>query len=155
MNNYMESGYSTRNFIPIGKTDDNQLRQGSWKDYEVITDLVYVIEKGKPEQIFGKFLMYGEGKFINGKRDGKWDFYVLEDKTFKKILNQQVNFNNGILENGFQYFYSNKKITCVGNYLNNKLDGYIKSYYNNGKPYGTRFYKNEIFIALFSNFQKS
>ena len=144
MNNYMESGYSSENFIPTGKTDSNKLRQGFWKDYEVITDLVYVIKNGKPEQIFGKFLMYGEGKFIDGKRNGNWDFYVIEDKTFKKIFNQQVTFDKGILENGFKYFYSNKKIACEGNYLNNKLDGIVKSYYNDGKLYGTRLYKNNI-----------
>lgn len=144
MNYYMKSGYSSKNFIPTGKIDNNQLRQGLWKDYEVITDLVFVIKNGKPEQIFGKFLMYGEGEFIDGKRNGKWDFYVIEDKTFKKILNQQLIFNNGILENEFKYFYSNKKIACEGNYLNNKLEGIIKSYYNDGKLYGTRFYKNNL-----------
>lgn len=147
MNGYMESGYATKNFIPTGKVDNNQVRQGFWKDYEVMTDVVFVIENGKPKEIFGKFLMYAEGKFIDGKRNGKWDLYVIEDKTFKKILNQQVIFNNGVLENSFKYFYSNKNIACEGNYLNNQLEGIANSYYDDGKLYGTRFYKNGLRVG--------
>jgi antitoxin component YwqK of YwqJK toxin-antitoxin module len=140
----MKSGYATKNFIPQGTIDKNQLRQGFWKDYEVITDLVYIIQDKMPEQIFGKFLMYGEGKFVDGKRDGEWAFYVIEDKTFKKILNQQVYFTNGILEKGFKYFYANNEIACEGNYVNNKLEGIVRSYYDDGKPYGIRIYSNNL-----------
>jgi antitoxin component YwqK of YwqJK toxin-antitoxin module len=144
MNKYMENGFATKNFIPNGTIDDNQLRQGVWKDYEVISDAVFIIKNNKPEQLFGKFLMYGEGEFVNGKRNGKWSFYVIEDKTFKKYLNLEVSYVNGSLENEFKYYYSNKTIACQGNYLNNKFEGVVKSYYQDGKVYGIRYYKNGL-----------
>ncbi|MES2575277.1 MAG: toxin-antitoxin system YwqK family antitoxin [Bacteroidota bacterium] len=144
MDNYMQNGYASKNFVPNGKTDSNNLRQGFWKDYEVITDVAFVIKNNKPEKVLGRFLIYGEGKYMDGKRIGKWDFFVIEDQTFKKILNQQLNFNNGVLEGSFKYFYSNKKIACEGNHRDNKLDGTVKTFYDNGKPYEIKLYKNNL-----------
>jgi antitoxin component YwqK of YwqJK toxin-antitoxin module len=144
MDNYMKSGYSDKHFRPKGKEDNNKLRQGQWKDFEVINDFEYVSLNEKPKQIFGHFLLYGEGEFIDGKREGSWKFYVLEDKTFKKILQQEVSFIKGEKVETFKYFFPGGKIGVEGKYVSNKMEGVVKSYYENGKLYGTRFYSNGL-----------
>lgn len=142
MNDYMKSGYSDKHFQPKGKEDKNKLRQGWWKDYEVVNDFEYVSINGKPKQIFGLFLLYGEGEFVDGKREGAWKFYVLEDKTFKKILQQEVSFSKGEKNGLFKYFFPSGNIGVEGKYIANKLEGEVKSYYDEGKLYGTRLYIN-------------
>lgn len=155
LDNYMVSGYSTKNFIPKGETDSQKIRQGIWKDYEVIKDFACINDGFKPKQVFGNFLLYGEGNYINGKRNGKWLIYTIEDLSFKKILHKEVNYNNGILEGEFKYFFPNKKIAMTGQYVNNELEGTIKSFHQNGKIYGTRLYKNGLkdgkHIYIYSN----
>ena len=140
MNSYMESGYATEKFAPKGKVDDNRLRQGKWKDYEVIDDFSYCSIDGMPKQIFGKFLLYGEGEFLNGKRVGFWRIYTIEDKTYRKILHKEVTYVNGIENGSFKYFFPSKKLGISGNYKNGELDGKILSYHENGSIYGLRYY---------------
>lgn len=144
MDDYMKSGYSKIHFQPKGKVDQNNLRQGQWKDYEVDYDFEYVTLNGKPKQIFGYYLLYGEGEFIDGKREGNWKIYVLEDKTFKKILQKVGSFIKGEQVGLFKYFYPSGNIGVEGKYVSNKLDGEVKSYYEDGKLYGTRFYSNGL-----------
>jgi len=144
MDDYMKTGYSDKHFQPKGKEDKNKLRQGQWKDYEVINDFEYVSINGKPKQIFGRFLLYGEGEYVDGKREGSWKFYVLEDKTFRKILQQEVAFVKGEKVGLYKYFFPSGNIGVEGKYLSNKLEGEVKSYYEDGKLYGTRFYNNGL-----------
>ena len=47
MDYYMKSGYASKHFRPNGKYDKNDLRQGEWKDYEVVNDFEYVSVIGK------------------------------------------------------------------------------------------------------------
>lgn len=147
MDNYMKSGYSNKHFMPKGKEDKNNLRQGSWKDYEVINDFMYVSKNGMPTQIFGYYLLYQEGKYIDGKREGIWKFYALEDKTFKKILQQEVNFVNGEKVGDFKYYYPSGKLGIEGKYLSNQLEGEVTSFYENGKLYGKRLYTNGLRVG--------
>jgi antitoxin component YwqK of YwqJK toxin-antitoxin module len=140
MDNYMKSGYSNSHFNAAGKTDKNHLRQGYWKDYIVINDFEYVNIDNKSQEIFGNFLLYGEGKFIDGKREGPWKFYVIEDKTLRKILHQEVSFLNGEKVGPSKCFFPDGNISVAGTYVSDQLDGEIKSFYDNGKLYGTRPY---------------
>jgi antitoxin component YwqK of YwqJK toxin-antitoxin module len=155
MDNYMKSGYATQNFIPNGVTDNQNQKQGIWKDYEVIKDFTCINNGLKPKQVFGTFLLYGEGSFVNDKRNGKWIFYTIEDQTFKKLIQKEVIYNNGVLEGEFKYFYPNEKLAMIGQFKNNELDGVIKSFHINGELYGTRFYKNGLkdgkHIYIYSN----
>jgi len=140
MDAYMKSGYADKHFMPKGKEDKNGLRQGKWKDYEVINDFEYISIDGKPEQEFGYFLLYQEGEYLNDKRVGKWKFFAIEDKSFKKILQQEVTYNNGEKEGPYKYFYPSGKIGIVGTNTSGIWDGETKSYYESGNLYGTRFY---------------
>jgi antitoxin component YwqK of YwqJK toxin-antitoxin module len=144
MKTYMKTGFATKNFRPEGKVDKDKSRQGFWKDYEVMNDFEYIAIDGKPTQIFGHFLIYGEGEFVDGNRNGNWQFYVLEDKTFKKILQQQVSFVKGKKVGSFKYFYPNGNTGIEGKYVDNEMEGEIKSYYEDGKLYGLRLYTNGL-----------
>lgn len=144
MNDYMLSGFSNEHFIPDGKTDKAGLRQGKWKDFEVIQDFVYLSSENGPIQEFGQFLLFGEGKFIDGKREGKWKFYVLEDKSFKKYPCKVLNYKDGLPQGEFKYLFPSGKTGIKGTMLDGKYEGTVTSYYNNGKLYGTRYYTNNL-----------
>src|SRR5690606_15414978 len=90
MDNYMITGIATKHFRPQGMSDENKMRQGEWKDYESIKDFEYIEINGEPTQIFGRYLLYGEGKFVNNNREGFWKMYVIEDESFNKILQKEV-----------------------------------------------------------------
>ena len=85
----MENGYADKHFFPNGYENKDKVRQGVCKEFNVIKGFTYISVDSKPEQVFGQFLMYGDGRFVDGKMDGKWKFYVIEDKTFKKILQKE------------------------------------------------------------------
>ncbi len=144
MNDYMKSGYSDKHFRPDGKKDQNKLKQGDWKDYEVAKDFAYVSINGSPKQIFGYFLLYGEGKYVDGKREGLWTFYVIEDKTFKKIKQQKVSYTNGEKVGDFKYFFPSGKVSVEGKYFSDQPEGEVKSYYEDGHLYGTRYFSNGL-----------
>jgi len=143
MSQYMEDGYANKHFMPKGEEDGKKLRQGAWKDYEVVSDFTMITKNGEPEQEFGYFLIYGEGNFVDGKRDGKWKLYVLEDKTFRKYLKQEVVYVKGEKEGNFTYYFPNGKPAIVGNYQNDAFEGKTTWYYENGKQYGTLHYKKD------------
>lgn len=144
MNNYMKSGYSNKHFRPAGKEDGNKWRQGQWKDYEVSNDFAYVMDEGKPKQIFGNFLVYGEGQFVDNKREGVWKFYVLEDKSFKRILQKQITYVNGKKDGSFTYYFPSGNTGVEGRYVSGQLEGEVKSYYEKAQLYGTRLYQNGL-----------
>lgn len=135
LESYNKSGFLAENFSDIGNRDSNNLAQGFWVDYQIITDVFYEIEEGKPKRVLGNYLMCGEGNYLNNKKNGKWDWYIIEDKTFRKILNQQNTFVDGVLQGEFKCFYANKKLAHQGSYLNHKFDGISKVFYDDGKLY--------------------
>lgn len=143
----MKSGFSNKHFRPQGKGDANKGREGQWKDYEVSYDFVYVMSEGNPKQIFGNYLLYGEGQFIANKREGVWKFYVLEDKSFKPILQKQVTFVNGKKEGLFLNYYPSGQIGIEGHFISDQIEGEVKSYYEKGQLYGTRFYQTGLRIS--------
>lgn len=137
---YMKTGFGARTFRPEGKMDDDKQKQGFWKDYEIVNDFEYVTVKGKPKQLYGHYLLYGEGEYVNGKREKAWKLYVVEDKTYKKILQQELNYEHGLKVGAFKYFFPNGTIGIEGVYVNNNMQGEIKTYYEDGKLYGIRQY---------------
>jgi|SRR4051812_36672463 len=144
---YMKSGFATKTFRPEGQVDKDKQRQGIWKDYEVVNDYVYVSKNGKPQQSFGHYLLYGEGEFVNGKREKAWKIYVIEDKTFNKLLQQELHYVNGEKVGAFTYFFPNGTKGIEGDYVANYLEGEIKSYYEDGKLYSTRQYKHGLKVG--------
>ena len=140
MNRYMESGFSNKKFRPKGKLNDNK-REGKWLDYEVKEDGFYQVVDGKPMKTVSMYLLYGEGEFANGLRTGDWKIYVIEDKTFKKILSKTSSYLEGT-ENGiFQYYYPDGGLAQTGNYINGVIEDSSTIYYNTKEIFGLQFYK--------------
>jgi len=144
MNIYMENGFANEHFMPEGKTDENELRQGFWKDYEVIEDYAIVSVLGEPEQQFGLYLYYGEGKFVNGKRQGPWKFYIIEDKTFKLFLSKEASFVNGEIEGICRYYYPSGNLGSIDNHVSGQAEGEIRWFYEEGQMYGRSFHVNGL-----------
>ena len=104
MDQYMRSGYANKHFMPSGKEDKNNQRQGKWKDYFVELDGQFVSENGAPKPVNGYFLFYAEGAFRNNERTGPWKIYVLEDKTFNRSLQREVSFVDGKMDGTCTFF---------------------------------------------------
>jgi antitoxin component YwqK of YwqJK toxin-antitoxin module len=151
MDVYMKNGYANKHFMPKGKEDANSLRQGNWKDYEVEHDFMYVSINGVPKQIMGDYLLYGEGKFVDGKREGLWKMYVLEDKTFKRILQKEVNYVSGERTGIHKYFFPNGKVSHTGSYETDRITE-LTIYYDNGKLYTTRNIVSGLFTGKATRF---
>ena len=143
LNNYKRSGFCAATFIDSGEKEFSR-RKGFWKIYDWAYDYVYIVKDKEQNPISGNYWFYEEGEYVDGKKNGNWDYYVVEDITFKKILHKQLNFNNGVSEGKYNYFHLNKKIAREGTWLNLKQNGIVKTYYENGKLKRTEFYKNNL-----------
>ncbi|PZR25914.1 MAG: hypothetical protein DI535_16540 [Citrobacter freundii] len=142
MNAYMKSGFATKNFRPDGHMDNEYMRQGQWKDYEVMEFGAYQLNEKAPLKTTGMYLVFGEGEFINSKRTGPWRMYVIEDKTFRKILSQTLTYQAGKAEGPFTYYYPDGKIAQSGVYKAGKIEGPASIFYPDGTIFG-----NQLFIA--------
>lgn len=140
MDAYMQSGYANEHFMPEGQEDSAGLRQGPWKDYEVSKDYMFVTTDHVPTQHYGYYLIYGEGAFKDGKRDGLWKFYVLEDQTFLRIPLKEVFYVNGSEEGKFKYFFPDGKLGVEGTYAQHEVQGALNSYFESGKLFSKRYY---------------
>lgn len=144
MDAYMRSGYADKHFMGKGKYDKYDKQTGKWKDYEVNFENVFLIKKeGNPYIRVGMYLVYGKGEFLRGKREGEWELYVLEDKSFKKLHFKTVNYVNGKVEGQATYFFPNGKVAAKADYVNGEIDGEFVQYFENGDTW------------LVSNFSKS
>ena len=155
MDHYMKSGYADKHFMPKGKEDKNDLRQGFWKDYEVTLDETYFLIDSVPTRHKAWYLLYAEGEFKNGKRVGKWDFFVIEDKTFKKIKQKTVEYIDGKEIGNYTYFFPDKSIASTGFSVNGQKDGEETVYYEDGSLYAKRPFskgkRNGLFVHYYRN----
>jgi antitoxin component YwqK of YwqJK toxin-antitoxin module len=142
MNAYMESGLASKQFIPTGPYDKENKRQGKWKDYEVIEDGSYQVKDGGPMKYMGMYLFYGEGEYTDNKRTGDWKIYVVEDKSFRKILSQTLTYDAGVPTGQFKYYYPDGKTAQEGVYKDGKVEGLNQLLYPDGSVSG-----KQIFVA--------
>jgi len=140
MNNYMENGFATKNFQPKGKTDSDSLRQGFWEDYKVEKDYEIIAIDGKPKHVMGVYLIYGEGNYTNNIRTGKWKFFVIEDKSLKKILQQEASYKDGYRDGSFTYYFPTGAKAITGTYSIDAVNGECKNFYENGAVFALRNY---------------
>jgi antitoxin component YwqK of YwqJK toxin-antitoxin module len=134
MNDYMESGYANKHFMPKGKYDKYEKRTGKWKDYEVDYENVFVLsESGVPLVKSGVYLVYGKGEFLRGNRIGEWKLYVLEDKSFKKIHFKTVQYRDGKEEGIATYHFPSSGLAAKANYERGELQGEFIQYYESGQ----------------------
>lgn len=146
LENYKESGFLASNFIPVGETDAKYDNQGFWKDYRKTKDFTFISNYEMPLQVSGNFLIYGEGNYSNGERIGKWLYFTIEDETFKKIPQKEVDYIDG-LEDKVKYFIPNGNIAMTIHYDWNNFEQAVKIYYLNGKIYGNELYIKNLKIG--------
>lgn len=174
MNEYMVSGYANEHFMPKGEYDKYKLRTGKWKDYTVEETMSWCMKNGIPTSLHGSYLVYGEGKFEHDLREGTWELYLLEDKTFKKIHLRTLNFVNGKVDGVRTDFFPSGKIAykgaidvglfvgehalyyengdkCdVGSYTKNNRTGLHSTYFIGGALKSTRYYTNDTLNGTYT-----
>ncbi len=89
-----------------GLFDENGLRTGKWKLYDIYYQYVYA-----------------EGNYLNGKKQGVWIYYY-PDKTTE----QQGAYNEDRPEGEWIWYYRNGKIKREENYSYGKLEGEYTEY---------------------------
>lgn len=143
LTNYMTNGFAKKQFVPSG-IYENGLKTGQWQDYFTENDFEYTTINDVPQQIFGYYLQYAVGNYVAGKRQGTWEFYVIEDKTFKKVLQKKQNYVDGKLNGAFTYYFPNGNVGIEGNNVNDQYQGVVTTYYQNHKLCRTIEYKNGL-----------
>ncbi len=88
--------------------------------------------------------LMSEGKMDNKKRIGKWVYYQNDGKT---IL-QEENYVNGKLDGEYKTYFENNKPTIIAHYKNGLLDGSYKRYEYKGFIYQDLTYKNGVLNGL-------
>ncbi len=142
MDNYMRSGYANKHFKPGFEKGKNKTTHEIWKGYEVRKDFTFVVKGSGSKQITGMFLLYEEGRLVNEERQGEWRFYVIEDKTFNKILQKKITFNKDIQTGDCQYYFPDGNLAQICKFENNHVNGEVKGLYDDGKIYCKMFYTN-------------
>lgn len=140
---YMTNGFGNKHFVPKGSYDKNNARQGKWKDYEVVKSSSFFVKNDESLEEFSNYLFYGEGEFKDGKRDGDWNIYIVEDKTLKKILSQKLHYADGKPEGTFENYYPNGKIARTGTFINGHMQDSSTIYNPDGTIFAKRFYKDD------------
>lgn len=154
LDKYKESGFLASNFVPVGEIDTKYDKQGFWKDYNKIKAFTYISNNGKPQQVTGLFLIYGEGSYNNSEKIGKWIYYTIEDKTFKKIPQKEENYVDGFWDEKFTYFFPNGNIAMTGDNDRKNNEQTIKLYYLSGKVFTNQQYKNNLEIGTHTIFYR-
>jgi antitoxin component YwqK of YwqJK toxin-antitoxin module len=137
---YKENGIAVRNFVSGGKTDAKKMQQGMWVDYKIEKDFICYKEDGLIKQHFDSYLVYGEGNYYNGKRSGLWRLYLIEDKTFKKVLLQEATYKNGAKEGDLAYLLPDGTKGVTGTYHLDKAHGTFTNYYAGGAVFSEHNY---------------
>lgn len=144
MDSYMKNGYANKHFRPKGKEDAAGRRQGKWKDYEVTHDFTYLMIEGRPKQVSGDYLLYAEGEFLRDLRVGPWKFYVITDKSFKRILQKEIFFVFGEPKGVYTYYFPNGKVSQTGSFDEESVTE-LKVYYDNGSLFRIHQVREEKF----------
>ena len=154
----------------VNQFDKNGKRHGVWKKYYSNDRIRYqgTFEHGKEVGIFKYYsaaqseypnvikeykskggvadvsfyndngMLLSKGKMNGKNRVGKWQFYHEDGKT---IMSEE-NYVDGKLEGDYKTFYNSGKPTEVGYYKNGKLDSVYRKYSIKGHLYQHFHYKN-------------
>lgn len=118
---YMKNGYANKHFRPRGKEDTKTISdkevEAIMKSQKTLRMFHWMENPNKYSEIFC-YIWVKENK--GRKREGTWKFFVIEDKPFKKILQQKVWYENGVNR---EIYYFSKKLGVKGKYVSNELGG--------------------------------
>lgn len=133
MNVYIESGVAKTNFIPDG-SEKNGVKVGKWKDYTFEIIVTYKqSEDGIVDENLDHLLIQSVGKFVDGTKNGLWEFYAVEEGTFKKYHIADVTYRNGKRNGPIIYYYSSGEKAAEGMYENDMQQGIMTVYFKTGE----------------------
>jgi antitoxin component YwqK of YwqJK toxin-antitoxin module len=145
LTDYLEDGYPNKNFINIIGNFENDLYNGYCQIYEVLFENSFLPKDSDIEVEQGEFLIYGEGNMIDGIKDGKWKYYLIEHKSMEKFLSKESFYRKGRKEGEYEYFFPTGKTASKGNYTDNQLEGIVTIYNKFGSVVSESEYKkNQI-----------
>ncbi|MDX2360974.1 MAG: toxin-antitoxin system YwqK family antitoxin [Crocinitomicaceae bacterium] len=144
LTNYLEDGHPNENFINVVGRLENDLYNGFCQVYEVLFENSFLPIGNDIEVEQGEFLIYGEGNMIDGIKDGKWTYYLIEHQSLKKFLSKESFYKKGLKEGEFRYYYPAGEIASEGNYVDNQLDGIVTNYNKYGSILSVSEYKNNL-----------
>jgi antitoxin component YwqK of YwqJK toxin-antitoxin module/outer membrane protein OmpA-like peptidoglycan-associated protein len=139
--------YLTQNdentFISSGTLDKEGKKQGIWHEYELRNESFYRKRNNEtPTQYEGRYLVYGEGNYVNNAKTGSWSFYLIEETSHNKTLIKKTTFVNDQENGAFQYFYGNGNVAQTGSYINGGINGSSTIYFEDNKVFAELLFKN-------------
>jgi antitoxin component YwqK of YwqJK toxin-antitoxin module len=105
-----------------------------------------------------------KGKYINQKKEGKWQFfsaitkgYLISEEIYSGNLRngpsvkfypdstiaEKVNYIENIKQGGWTHYYPNGSICTKSSYLNGKIEGKFEVWFENGRIQFSGQYKND------------
>lgn len=144
VDHYLSSGKGNSLFVSEGKYDKHMRKTGPWKAYSVDEDFVYISTPEKPEAVQGSFLKYGEGRFVRGNPHGSWKYYVIEDRTFRKILMREISYVHGVPQGKVTHYYTSGSKSVEYNFKDAEPHGVVNTYYESGGVYSACSYTEGI-----------
>ena len=105
----------------------------SWSETLAYEDLVerggLYYKKFTDTPFTGETSGTGNGKFIKGKKEGKWVYYHKNGQLYTK-----GNYKDGKREDGLQEnYYENGQLKSRGAFKEGKIDGLYERYHDNGQ----------------------
>jgi len=81
-----------------------------------------------------------KGQFVNGKRDGRWDYWYSDGQ--QKL---SIEYRNGIKTGAWLFWYPNGQLKSKTYYVNGKLEGMNFWWYENGQEQKEALFENGTF----------
>ncbi len=128
----VNSGYANNNFIPKGESK-NDIRIGKWNDYTFEFILSYSQTKYIVDENLEHLLIESLGKYSDGKKNGKWIYYGIENETMKRFHLADVTFKNDKKDGPITFYYSSGEKAAVGSYYKDELNGSFIVYFKTGE----------------------
>lgn len=85
----------------------------------------------------------GQGRLVNGKRDGTWSFFDKEDHKLS-----EGSFKDGIESGPWKMWHPNGKPSREGAFLEGKMHGHWKFYFDDGTLESEGDFKNGLHLGI-------
>ncbi len=125
----------------INYLDSNGLKQGKWYEKVIIKDIFGYLYRD----------FYCIGEYINGKKQGKWQYYNYYEKRLKYI----VEYQEDVIEGDVIIFYKSGSVSSKYEYLNGKKQGKYEAFYENGQLHVYANFNQGEFVGEYIEYEKN
>jgi len=141
---YIENGHPDQRFINVVGHLENDLYNGYCEIYEVMFENIFLTNGNDITASQGDVLIYGKGTMINGIKEGKWMYFLIEHQTLEKFPLKESFYKKGFKEGEFIYFLPNGRKVSNGFYVSNQLEGTVTYYNQYGVVLSTAEFKHNL-----------